>query len=407
MPVDTGVATVAGRKCIVGFAEGLYLIASFAVGFSILAARGAAFPWVVLGCGVTMMVLFGVTSLALASGSIAARIHRFLASLPIPPLRAWIDARGRAFLATDERFGALFRSDPRRLAAACALFIVCWSVESVEIWLLLRLLGTHLPLRTVFAFEASVSLLRSLACFAPGGLGVQDLGYVAALGAVGVPDAVNVGAAFVVLKRSKELVWSLIGYSTFLSVPSDASRAVPAPRRLAGVVSASLALLLLAWPALTRAAGADTAVTPLFSISKTENRNYVQFAEHLDGACVPVGPAPVYAFWRMLERGPATVESLLPQEQPAYGVASQAVLARETGHGLVRVTLRALPRSPLLVESRRSANGACEASARTSIGGIDARLSNVHAVLRWPFGIAHLLVSGWSVADGRPVRETR
>jgi hypothetical protein len=174
-----------------------------------------------------------------------------------------------------------------------------------------------------------------------------------------------------------------------------------------GAVSASLALSFLVIPAVTLAAGAEVTGAPLFSISKTENRNYVQFAEQLDATCAPIGSAPVYAFWRMLEHGPSAVEPLLPLEQPAYGIASQSVLSRGDGHGLVRVTLRALPRSPLFVESQRGANGACEAAARTPIGGVDARLFNVHAVLRWPFGIAHLLVSGWSLVDGRAVQETR
>ena len=51
MPVDAGVAAVAGRKCFVGFAEALYILASFAAGFSILGARAPALPWVVLGLG--------------------------------------------------------------------------------------------------------------------------------------------------------------------------------------------------------------------------------------------------------------------------------------------------------------------------------------------------------------------
>ncbi|MGO8995447.1 MAG: lysylphosphatidylglycerol synthase domain-containing protein [Polyangiaceae bacterium] len=234
MPLDTGIAAVAGRKCFVGFAEALYILASFAVGFSVLGTRAPALPWVVLGLGVGMLVLFGGSSLALASGSVAARIHAFLASLPVPPLRRWIASRSRGFRATDERLGALFRSDPRRLVLACALFVLCWSVESVETWVLLQLLGVHLPLGTVFAFEASVSLLRSVGCFAPGGLGVQDLGYVAALGAIGVPDAVTTGAAFVVMKRAKELAWSLVGYATLLSPGASrsarAERLLPAPQ---------------------------------------------------------------------------------------------------------------------------------------------------------------------------------
>jgi len=176
---------------------------------------------------------------------------------------------------------------------------------------------------------------------------------------------------------------------------------------------ALLALAVLATPSATHAASDGNtpsnanASAPLFSISKTENRNYVQFVEHLDATCAPFGTAPVHAYWRMLEHGPAAIEPLLSREEPAYGLASQSVIERGEAGGVVRVTLRALSSAPLLVESRRRADGGCEASARTSIAGVDARLFNVHAVLKWPFGIARLLVSGWSLADGRPVRDSR
>jgi uncharacterized membrane protein YbhN (UPF0104 family) len=229
MPLDTGIAAVAGRKCFVGLAEALYILASFAVGFTVLRAHAPALPWVVLGLGLGMLVLFGATSAALASGSIAARIHAALAALPVPALRKALASGARGFTSTDERLGALFRSSPARLAAACGLFALAWSVEAVETWVLLQLVGVRLPLGTVFAFEASVSLLRSIGCFAPGGLGLQDLGYVTALGALGVPDALTAGAAFIVLKRAKELTWSLVGYASLLLPDAGAVR--PAAER--------------------------------------------------------------------------------------------------------------------------------------------------------------------------------
>jgi uncharacterized membrane protein YbhN (UPF0104 family) len=217
MPIDAGIAAIASRKCLVGVAEGLYLLASFAVGFSVLHARAAAMPWVVLALSVGMLFMFGGMSVALASGSVAARVHGWLAALPIPTLRTWIASRARGFTATDERLACVLRAPPSRLATACALSLAAWSIETTETWTLLRLVDVRLPITTVLAFEASVSLLRSLAAFSPGGLGVQDVGYVAALGALGVPDAVTAGAAFVVLKRAKELAWALVGYATMLS----------------------------------------------------------------------------------------------------------------------------------------------------------------------------------------------
>jgi hypothetical protein len=145
----------------------------------------------------------------------------------------------------------------------------------------------------------------------------------------------------------------------------------------------------------------------LFSISKSENKNQVQFALRLDASCAPVGEAPVFAYWRMLEQGPTATEGLLDREQPAYGIASQAVEARRDGYSAVRMTLRAFPRMPLLVESRRAPEGTCSATVRTPIDGVDANLFNVHVVLRWPFGVARLLVTGWAVADGHLLREAR
>ncbi len=44
-------------------------------------------------------------------------------------------------------------------------------------------------------------------------------------------------------------------------------------------------------------------LVPVFSIAKSENKNQVQYVVRLDAHCAPVGPAPVFAYWRMLEKG--------------------------------------------------------------------------------------------------------
>jgi hypothetical protein len=170
--------------------------------------------------------------------------------------------------------------------------------------------------------------------------------------------------------------------------------------RGAAILAASLTL---AWPA-----PADPLRDALlFSITKTENKNFVQYVVRVDARyCAPTGDAPVHAYWRMMEHGPDAIEPLLGREQPAYGVADQRVLSRGADGGAVRVTLRALPHDPMVVETRRTTNG-CEARARVPIAGGEARLFNVHAVLAWPFGVSRLVVTGWSLADGHVVREER
>src|SRR5215472_4907849 len=99
---------------------------------------------------------------------------------------------------------------------------------------------------------------------------------------------------------------------------------------------AALALILAPLRSSSVAAEA-THVVPLFSISKSENKNQVQYAIRVDDSCAPVGRAPVFAYWRMLERGPTQYEQLLPREEKAYGIASQVVATRSDSGGYVRL----------------------------------------------------------------------
>ncbi len=78
------------------------------------------------------------------------------------------------------------------------------------------MLGVSLSPGTALAIEVAASFMRSLAFVVPNDLGVQDAGYVAMLAAFGVPDAATAGAAFIVLKRAKELAWMALGYLLLL-----------------------------------------------------------------------------------------------------------------------------------------------------------------------------------------------
>src|SRR5580692_8073537 len=86
------------------------------------------------------------------------------------------------------------------------------------------------------------------------------------------------------------------------------------------------ACALVMFGRLTDAAGDSTTPgesAPLFFVSKSENKNQVSYAVRLDAECRPTGAAPVFAYWRMLERSPVVVEPLLALEEMAYGVGPQ------------------------------------------------------------------------------------
>jgi hypothetical protein len=182
-------------------------------------------------------------------------------------------------------------------------------------------------------------------------------------------------------------------------------RATTRVARGAGVAAAGVLLVLLA-PSLARSEPlrfGSHDVTSLFSISKSENKNEVVYAIHLDAQCTPVGDAPVFAFWRMNEKGPAVIEPLLAREERAYGIGRQRVLARGSGESKVEVTLRAIAARPIVVDIKPGA-GHCEAWSTVPIGGESAYLYNVYVKLK-EFGVDYLLLSGWAIDRTRVLHE--
>jgi hypothetical protein len=144
---------------------------------------------------------------------------------------------------------------------------------------------------------------------------------------------------------------------------------------------------------------------PLFTISKSQNKNQVQYAIYVDERCVPLLDAPVFAYWRMLELGPTRVEPLLPRELSAYGPSSQLVTARGANGGQVRLVLRALQDRLIFVETGRAADGTCHAFARVTIGGSPAHLFNVYVKLTWHLSVDYVLLRGWSTDATHLLRE--
>ena len=144
---------------------------------------------------------------------------------------------------------------------------------------------------------------------------------------------------------------------------------------------------------------------PLFSIAKSENRNQVQYAVHVDESCAPVADAPVFAYWRMLEQGPGHTEPLLSREARAYGLASQQVVARSSDGGEVRVVLHAIPGRAIAVQTGRAPDGDCHASAALTINGVPAHLVSVFVQLKRIFGVDYLLLQGRSSDGTRTVTE--
>jgi uncharacterized protein (TIRG00374 family) len=219
LSVEASVAGMAARKYLLALSQSAYVFVLALLGFDaaqrvshdVIQVDGLGFVGLVAGASLLGLAL--VMRQVFGRGRAAERVLQLVKRLPFERARRFGANTGAGFQRTDRAMERFFSSKVRELAAPALLFLGGWLLESLETWLILRLLGIELGFVEVASFEVLLSFLRNVLFVLPAGLGVQDLGYVTFLAALGVPDAVNAGAAFVVLKRTKELFWIGVGYT--------------------------------------------------------------------------------------------------------------------------------------------------------------------------------------------------
>lgn len=217
VPVSSVVASQTAKRWLVIRAHGAYVAAAAIFGFPALATAserlglGRGLVAIVLGGALALIALAAGIEALTSRGAIGARLSRSLGSARFTRIRAWIEARRHHFSAADARIAELSANTGAMRKATLGV-LGLWLVEGVETFTILHLLGADIGLASVMSFDAALSVVRSAAIFAPGGIGVQDVGYLAVLDAYGVPSSSGIGPAFVVVKRLKEAFWIAVGF---------------------------------------------------------------------------------------------------------------------------------------------------------------------------------------------------
>jgi hypothetical protein len=216
VPLGQGAILVVARKWLVMRAHAVYIVIGALAGAPLLAPvserafGGRWLPFAVAASALIPFVLSALVGSGFRSGALLARLQGLVSRLPGRALGARAAAWSAPARALDAHMQAIGRSTSRTWTAAAAFF-GCWILESIETAVILALAGGPSSLGLALGAEVGISLLRSVGNVAPAGLGIQDAGYAALLPAMGV--SVDVAAAFVLLKRAKELAWILVGYA--------------------------------------------------------------------------------------------------------------------------------------------------------------------------------------------------
>ena len=224
VPASRAVAGLVARKYLLVSSQAMYVALLSAFGFATLCRLSlsltgqAAFAWGAFAVsGVLCLVALGLCG-TFACGSAAERLLALLRRIPNARLQRGLLRREASFASTDSLTERYFALGFVRTTLAPGMFFLCgWLCEALESFLILKLLGVELDFFAVASIEVLLSFLKNVLFVLPAGIGVQDVGYVSCLAALGVPDALTLGAAFSALKRGKELFWAAVGYALLAS----------------------------------------------------------------------------------------------------------------------------------------------------------------------------------------------
>jgi len=218
IPLTDGFASVAVRKLLLGVSQGIYTLLGAIAGFGMLQAVSSqmigfdGLGIIMVIAGVAVAVVISMLLLLLTNGKAASGLHGLLMKIPLKKVTAWLLKRQEGFSETDRKLQHFKSDGTGALLPVLVLYVGAWMTLAVESYLILHFLGLKVTFLQVLAFDTALTILRAIFFFIPSGLGIQDLGYLAFFHALGFPDYLAYGGAFVMLRRLKEVIWYAIGY---------------------------------------------------------------------------------------------------------------------------------------------------------------------------------------------------
>ena len=142
----------------------------------------------------------------------------FFASFYVNVVKRWVkteesltrDLEGK-IQDVDARISQFCTKEPGRNVATFVLHFVGWVAGGIETWLMFRITGVELTVWEGIMIEALFQLLKTASFFIPGNLGAQEAGLAYFGSWFGY--AGPVGVAVSLLKRLRQLVWTLAGFA--------------------------------------------------------------------------------------------------------------------------------------------------------------------------------------------------
>ena len=122
----------------------------------------------------------------------------------------FLEKRRAKILEADQAIASYYRNHRARFCAATAIYLGGWLSDTLEIYLVARLLELPIAWKQALAVEAFTSVAKVLGLWVPGALGVQESSIVLLGRLAGLPDPLS--ATYALLRRAREILFALVGW---------------------------------------------------------------------------------------------------------------------------------------------------------------------------------------------------
>lgn len=220
VPLRDGLASVVADKTTGVVAQVLLLFTGILVGTVLLTVPRSLTLGITAALAVEILCVAGFVIVQLR-GAIGGG-GRLLAKLRLPPGRE----RQATLDSMDQAVRSIYVGNTRGLLASAVCHFTGFTLGTLEIYLVVRLLGIPISPATAFTIGAFGTAVKFFSFMLPGSLGALEGGNVALFAAFGFPGAL--GLTYTLVRRLREIAWCAAGFVT-LNVLS--SRPAPATER--------------------------------------------------------------------------------------------------------------------------------------------------------------------------------
>jgi hypothetical protein len=147
-------------------------------------------------------------------------------------------------------------------------------------------------------------------------------------------------------------------------------------------------------------------VTTVFYISKSDDKNRVDYGIHMDERCAAPNDDAIFLYWREFEHAPPV--KLIPLSSLdwiPYGLSEQRAVRKMRDGGIYFMKLKQFDKTPIYIITKKGADGKCTAQARSIINEKEAELTYIYVKLKGPMSVDYLDVHGKDLETGAEITQ--